>query len=99
MDRLLFSKLINDRSEAGLFIDNDGLRDMLTQLQIQTPQHLQRRSQKAASTVSEASRHDYVRAIFKLCELELLKWTMHTGRTSSSCCAWTTVLIHPKGSR
>mmetsp|Transcript_148200 Transcript_148200/g.475975 ORF Transcript_148200/g.475975 Transcript_148200/m.475975 type:complete len:1751 (-) Transcript_148200:103-5355(-) len=70
VDRLLFAKLINDRTEAGLFIDNDGLRDMLTQLQIQTPQHLQRKSQKAAATVSEASRRDFLRAIFKLCDVD-----------------------------
>jgi len=70
IDAALFTKLINDRSEAGMFIDNDGLRDMLTQLQVQTPAHLRRKTYKTTPEVVETSRKDLVQAVFKLCDVD-----------------------------
>lgn len=98
VDRALFSKLVNDRSEAGLFIDNDGLRDMLTQLQVQTPAHLRRKKMVFPSPGSiELSRKELVQAIFRLCDVdrdgllceqEMMTFAQQTGLGDTDAVQW-----------
>lgn len=99
-DKAVFTKLINDRSENGMFLDNDGLRDMLTHLQIQSPAYLRRRQQEGGGgqpAMVQIPRKEMVQAIFKLCDLdkngllneqEMMQFAIQTGLGETDEAGW-----------